>query len=97
VTEQENSKRLRSVLESVEMMLGYPTEHPEAFDMASLRVTVRSVHGIVVLALREKNTNAAERTYRDADGNECSLVGLCRKEPEWAANMIIAHESRLEK
>lgn len=26
--------------------------------------------------------------YRDSDGNECSLFVLCKREPEWAANVI---------
>jgi len=27
-------------------------------------------------------------TYRDQDGNECTLHALCRKEPEWAASIV---------
>ena len=29
-----------------------------------------------------------ERTYFDVDGNKCTLEVLCRREPEWASNMI---------
>jgi len=27
-------------------------------------------------------------TYKDADGNECTLIELCCREPSWAANRI---------
>lgn len=37
----------------------------------------------------------AER--KDADGNPISLVALCKKEPEWAANRIDAAEQELEQ
>lgn len=39
----------------------------------------------------ESSTNV----YRDIDGNECTLLELCRKEPEWAANTI--REFRTER
>lgn len=45
-------------------------------------------------------TGASEpstKIYRDADGNECALLELCRKEPEWAANVIAMLEARWEK
>lgn len=31
-----------------------------------------------------------ERQYYDADGNPCTLLRLCKSEPEWAANRIEA-------
>lgn len=29
-----------------------------------------------------------DKTYMDCDGNACTLLSLCRKEPEWAASRI---------
>lgn len=33
--------------------------------------------------------------YHDQEGNECTLLQLCGKEPEWAANRILSVEREL--
>ena len=33
--------------------------------------------------------------YKDSDGNECTLLQLVRREPEWAANNIRRLENNL--
>lgn len=39
----------------------------------------------------------ATRTYRDAEGNVCSLSKLVRTEPQWAANTILNSQDTIEK
>lgn len=42
----------RVTLEAVEMLIGFPAEHPESFDLASLRTTVRAAHRLLGLRLK---------------------------------------------
>lgn len=35
--------------------------------------------------------------YQDADGNPILLETLCRREPEWAANVIRTHRQQTEQ
>ena len=36
-----------------------------------------------------------EKKYHDADGNDCNILELVKKEPEWAANIIQYYEKRV--
>lgn len=35
--------------------------------------------------------------YKDMDGRPCSLIALCRDEPEWAESRILALRNRAER
>ena len=37
------------------------------------------------------------KKYTDTDGNECNILQLVKREPEWAANTIQGYEHRLAK
>jgi predicted Ser/Thr protein kinase len=49
---------LHAVLEAVEMMLGFPAEQPEAFDVGSLRTTVKAAHKLLAAALAQQTGSA---------------------------------------
>ena len=38
-----------------------------------------------------------EKKYYDSDGNECNILELVKKEPEWAANVLQYHEQQSQK
>lgn len=38
-----------------------------------------------------------EKIYHDVDGNECNILQLVKKEPEWAANRIQEGENNIYK
>lgn len=40
------------------MMLGFPAEQPEAFDVGSLRTTVKAAHKLLAAALAQQTGSA---------------------------------------
>ncbi len=37
------------------------------------------------------------KIYHDSDGNECSILQMVRREPDWAANRIQEGEKAIEQ
>jgi hypothetical protein len=37
-----------------------------------------------------------DKIYQDSDGNNCNILDLVRREPEWAANVIQYYEKALK-
>lgn len=37
------------------------------------------------------------KLYQDSDGNDCSIMQMVRREPEWAANRVQAGEAAIVK
>lgn len=43
------------------------------------------------------STEDMPKDFTDSDGNRCSLDTMCRREPEWAANMTRQARARVRE